>query len=521
MTFQEVTFEIDPQNNLMGTLSVFLSDNDYIFEWVPHHKGDLEESDMIGESLRVIFRLCELSAIIKNDSSVSPSVLFLTNDGEKLPLFQFLRAEAQVLQLLELFEQNGAISPSPTPNQYMVTVPFTEPATSLPVKCFLQPHDAVLLAQHRQIVKSLLSKTITFDDNPVDLDEARSYFSDDGLCTDILELKRHAFERGLTDDARCFLWPYFLGVANPSQTFAANLLTREQRFHEYQVMKRQWESFLEDQKNGVRGVSELLRVVMNDVKRNDRLLPQFMDDDSPYLAVLHDVLVTFGVYDKDCGYVQGMGDIISPILTRHVTSWTDPTTAVLWNGSSCDRAHVESDMFWMLTAILSVSQLDRLMTDMARQQQFLLERTCAMAMRVHPPLRKWLSQTENTNLLFIYRPYLLLYKRDFPAETVVRLWDSFFAAERQSSFHRYFTAAILIALYPKFLLYTNGSLGEVVQLTDDEIQRLDALMCLSMAHGLECMSMKDLTHLEWELQDLPIDSGFTDYIPTMLFVKSA
>ena len=515
MHFEDVAFEIDPDTHLPGSFYVCLRDEDYFFEWVPLSKTDLKESDCIEETLRVVFRLCELSAIIKSGSAMSIAIMFLTDEGEKLPLFHFRNAAAQIAQFLEFFEHKGMITESVT-DQFMVNVPFTELATPLPRKSFLKPKDAVLIAQHRQIVKTMVSPEITFGENEMDVSEAKSYFSEDGICSNFVELKRQTCQRGLTNNARCFLWPYFLGVADHSKTFAQNKDAQNSRLREYQILKKQWQCFLDEQKKTIRGISELIRVVKNDVKRNDRTLPQFSDDDSVYLRVLNDILVTYGVYNKDCGYVQGMGDIISPIMVIYITEWRDETTAVLWDGTTLDRLSVESEMFWLLTATLSQTQLDRLMTDMMPQQQFLLERACSMATRFHPPLLAWLNQTENTSLLFIYRPYLLLYKRDFPADTVLRLWDSFFASPSPSCFHRYFTAAILIELYPKFLLYTNGSLGDVVQITDSALERLNPLTCLAIATHLEKQSRKDLPHVEWELQDLPIDLNFIDYVPSLL-----
>ena len=82
----------------------------------------------------------------------------------------------------------------------------------------------------------------------------------------------------------------------------------------------------------------------------------------------------------------------------------------------------------MLTAILSAAQLDRAMTWHANSNFYSNEHVpwqCVSIVRD--------ANSENTNLVFIFKPYLLLYKRDLPPETVVRLWYSFFAAERPNS----------------------------------------------------------------------------------------
>jgi hypothetical protein len=51
-----------------------------------------------------------------------------------------------------------------------------------------------------------------------------------------------------------------------------------------------------------------------DVCRTDRRHEWFRDDDSRHLVALHDVLLTYTFFNFDLGYVQGMNDLLSPLL---------------------------------------------------------------------------------------------------------------------------------------------------------------------------------------------------------------
>jgi len=51
-----------------------------------------------------------------------------------------------------------------------------------------------------------------------------------------------------------------------------------------------------------------------DVNRTDRTHPYFAGDNNPHLGQLHDILMTYVMYNFDLGYVQGMSDLLSPIL---------------------------------------------------------------------------------------------------------------------------------------------------------------------------------------------------------------
>lgn len=51
-----------------------------------------------------------------------------------------------------------------------------------------------------------------------------------------------------------------------------------------------------------------------DVNRTDRNHLYYSGDNNPHLSQLYDVLMTYVMYNFDLGYVQGMSDLLSPIL---------------------------------------------------------------------------------------------------------------------------------------------------------------------------------------------------------------
>jgi len=51
-----------------------------------------------------------------------------------------------------------------------------------------------------------------------------------------------------------------------------------------------------------------------DVNRTDRTLPYFAGENNVNLQLLSDILMTYVMYNFDLGYVQGMSDLLSPIL---------------------------------------------------------------------------------------------------------------------------------------------------------------------------------------------------------------
>jgi hypothetical protein len=51
-----------------------------------------------------------------------------------------------------------------------------------------------------------------------------------------------------------------------------------------------------------------------DVNRTDRTVPFFAGKNNENLQLLSDILMTYVMYNFDLGYVQGMSDLLSPIL---------------------------------------------------------------------------------------------------------------------------------------------------------------------------------------------------------------
>lgn len=50
------------------------------------------------------------------------------------------------------------------------------------------------------------------------------------------------------------------------------------------------------------------------MNRTDRNHPFFEGEHNPNVTLLHDILMTFVMYNFDLGYVQGMSDLLAPIL---------------------------------------------------------------------------------------------------------------------------------------------------------------------------------------------------------------
>lgn len=83
---------------------------------------------------------------------------------------------------------------------------------------------------------------------------------------------------------------------------------------EYYNMKLQWKRMTKVQEANFSDYRERKSLIEKDVNRTDRTLEFYAGDNNANLQVLNDILMTYIMYNFDLGYVQGMSDLLSPIL---------------------------------------------------------------------------------------------------------------------------------------------------------------------------------------------------------------
>lgn len=89
---------------------------------------------------------------------------------------------------------------------------------------------------------------------------------------------------------------------------------RNRKSQEYYQMKLQWLSMSQIQEKNFADYRDRKCQIEKDVKRTDRTQEYFAGDDNPNLGALQDILMTYVMYNFDLGYVQGMSDLLAPIL---------------------------------------------------------------------------------------------------------------------------------------------------------------------------------------------------------------
>lgn len=89
---------------------------------------------------------------------------------------------------------------------------------------------------------------------------------------------------------------------------------RKTRVEDYYRMKLQWKTISDEQKLKFAVMKERENLIEKDVQRTDRTNKFFEGDDNQNLVTMKDILMTYNMFNFDLGYVQGMSDLLAPIM---------------------------------------------------------------------------------------------------------------------------------------------------------------------------------------------------------------
>ncbi|XP_051030351.1 TBC1 domain family member 17 isoform X2 [Phodopus roborovskii] len=238
---------------------------------------------------------------------------------------------------------------------------------------------------------------------PVTEEEWSRHVGPDGRLQNIPELKSRIFSGGLSPGLRREAWKFLLGYLSWEGSAEEHRVHVGKKTDEYFRMKLQWKSVSAEQERRNSLLHGYRSLIERDVSRTDRTNKFYEGPENPGLGLLNDILLTYCMYHFDLGYVQGMSDLLSPILF------------VVQN---------EVDAFWCFCGFMELvhGNFEESQETMQRQLGQLL-----LLLRVlDQPLCDFLDSQDSGSLCFCFRWLLIWFKREFPFPDVLRLWEASF-----------------------------------------------------------------------------------------------
>ncbi|XP_064489969.1 TBC1 domain family member 15-like isoform X2 [Ornithodoros turicata] len=321
---------------------------------------------------------------------------------------------------------------------------------------------------------------------PLSHEEWVLYYDSEGRICNEASLRERIFRGGIHPHLRKEVWTFLLDYFSFNSTYKEREARRKQLKDDYFRMKLQWKTISEDQELRFSGFRERKSIVEKDVSRTDRTHEFYEGENNKNVEMLYDILMTYCMYNFDLGYVQGMSDLLSPILI------------VMEN---------EADAFWCFVGFIKRVESNFDMDQMGMKTQLLqLHDVLGVAL---PKLATYLDQHDSGNLYFCFRWLIILFKREFKFEDIMKLWEVLWTDLPCKNFHLLICAAILDTETTR-MMENNYGLNEILKHVNDMSYKINLEETLARAEGIY-LQLKDCLKLPESVQEtLGICRGSAD-----------
>lgn len=259
-----------------------------------------------------------------------------------------------------------------------------------------------------------------FRDNPLTLKQWQEFKTEDGRISDPERIKEIISRGGIDPLIRADVWKYLLNYDLWENTTVERDERRKNLEEEYYRMKLQWSTLSKNQEKNHSGYRDRKCQIEKDVKRTDRNLEFYNGDENPNIDRLQAILLTYVMYNFDTGYVQGMSDLLSPILFL-----IDDEAASFW----CFVGFMEKVF----------RNFDEDQAGMKNQ----LSKLRTLMEFSNPKLFKYLKTHDSDNMYFCFRWLLVWFKREFTHDDILELWEVLWTSMPCPNFHLLVGIAIL------------------------------------------------------------------------------
>ncbi|XP_032894073.1 TBC1 domain family member 15 [Amblyraja radiata] len=315
---------------------------------------------------------------------------------------------------------------------------------------------------------------------PVTADRWSQNMDTDEKIQDPDSLKKIIFKGGLCHTVRKVAWKFLLNFFPWDSTKEDRKLLTKRKIDEYFRMKLQWKSVSEEQEKRNTRLKDYRSLIEKDVNRTDRTNPFYEGQENPGLILLHDILMTYCMYDFDLGYVQGMSDLLSPILY------------VMEN---------EVDAFWCFVAF--IEQMHCNFEEQMQGMKTELSQLSTLLKLLDLGFWNYLESQESGYLYFCFRWLLIRFKREFSFQDTLRLWEVMWTGLPCQNFHLLICCAILDTEKQK-IIEDHYGFNEILKHINELSLKLDVddVLCKAEAIYSQMKNCKELPQAVAEILGL-------------------
>ncbi|KAM7116548.1 TBC1 domain family member 15 isoform 5-T5 [Molossus nigricans] len=416
-----------------------------------------------------LFSLTDLKSIKQNKEGMGWSYLvFCLKDDAVLPALHFHQGDSKLL--IDSLEKYVVLCESPQDKRILLV--------NCQNKSLSQSFENLLDEPAYGLIQiDLGARPAVQRREPVSLEEWTKNTDSEGRILDVDNMKQMIFRGGLSHALRKEAWKFLLGYFPWDSTKEGRSHLRKQKTDEYFRMKLQWKSVSEEQEKRNSRLRDYRSLIEKDVNRTDRTNKFYEGQDNPGLILLHDILMTYCMYDFDLGYVQGMSDLLSPLLY------------VMEN---------EVDAFWCF-----VSYMDQMHQNFEEQMQGMktqLIQLSTLLRLLDSGFCSYLESQDSGYLYFCFRWLLIRFKREFSFLDILRLWEVMWTELPCKNFHLLLCCAILESEKQQIMEKHYG-FNEILKHINELSMKIDVedVLCKAEAISLQMGKCKELPQAVCEI----------------------
>uniref|UniRef100_A0A2K6EII8 Rab-GAP TBC domain-containing protein n=1 Tax=Propithecus coquereli TaxID=379532 RepID=A0A2K6EII8_PROCO len=407
----EVIVDWRPLDEALDSSSIFYAgkDSSSVVEWTQapkerwdmvstvsfkkkqHTNGDAPSHRNGKSKWSLLFSLTDLKSIKKNKEGMGWSYLVLClKDDVVLPALHFHQRDRTLLVNC----QNKSLSQSfenllDEPDPYIATIGVFSKVTNY-IFDSLRGSDPSTHQRPPSEMADFLSDAIPGLKINQQEEPGFENIDSEGRILNVDNMKQMIFRGGLSHALRKQAWKFLLGYFPWDSAKEERIQLQKQKNDEYFRMKPQWKSVSEEQEKRNSRLRDYRSLIEKDVNRTDRTIKFYEGQDNPGLILLHDILITYCMYDFDLGYVRGMSDLLSSLL--YVME--NEVDAFWCFASYMDQMHqnFEEQMQGMKTQLIQLNTLHRLLDS---------------------GFCSYLESQDSGYLYFCFRWLLIRFKREF------------------------------------------------------------------------------------------------------------
>jgi len=224
-----------------------------------------------------------------------------------------------------------------------------------------------------------------------------------------------------------------------------------------------------------------------DTMNGGEMLDYFAGDDNPNLVKLNGILLTYVMYNFDLGYVQGMSDLLAPILAIQGD---------------------EVDVFWCFVGFMNMIFPNFAKDQAAIKTQFLqLRRLLEFA---NPRLFNYIVTHDSDNMFFCFRWLLVWFKREFRIDDVLKLWECLWTGLPCPNFQLLIAVAILDQ-ETDIIIECKYDFNDILKHVNELSGHIDVTRILELAEAIY-VQIKSAEHLPNDVRQIIgeplLDNGF-------------